>query len=281
MVRYPDRVRRTLSAIDKVMLRTPDGREIPFREAAFVEEGRGFSEIVRTNRRRVITVSAMVDEDIGNASEILRELTGGELRTLMQRYPGLSYDLEGESREERETVDELVVALSGGLLAIYSLLAVAFRSYTQPLIIMSAIPFGIVGALFGHVPFGLPISLLSLFGIVAMAGVVVNDSLVLIDCTNRLRAAGRNAFDAAAQAAQRRFRPVVITSLTTFCGLMPIALDRSEPAQFLVPLAVSLAFGVLASTAVTLVLVPSLYLIVEDVRLLLGPGRPERAEAAP
>ena len=281
MVRYPDRVRRTLSAIDKVMLRTPDGREIPFREAAFVEEGRGFSEIVRTNRRRVITVSAMVNEDIGNASEILGELTGGELRSLMQRYPGLSYDLEGESREERETVDELVVALSGGLLAIYSLLAVAFRSYTQPLIIMSAIPFGIVGALFGHVPFGLPISLLSLFGIVAMAGVVVNDSLVLIDCTNRLRAAGRNAFDAAAQAAQRRFRPVVITSLTTFCGLMPIALDRSEPAQFLVPLAVSLAFGVLASTAVTLVLVPSLYLIVDDVRLLLGPGRPERAEAAP
>ncbi len=277
MVRYPDRVRRTLSAIDKVMLRTPDGREIPFREAAFVEEGRGFSEIVRTNRRRVITVSAMVNEDIGNASEILGELTGGELRSLVQRYPGLSYDLEGESREERETVDELVVALSGGLLAIYSLLAVAFRSYTQPLIIMSAIPFGIVGALFGHVPFGLPISLLSLFGIVAMAGVVVNDSLVLIDGTNRLRAAGRNAFDAAAQAAQRRFRPVVITSLTTFCGLMPIALDRSEPAQFLVPLAVSLAFGVLASTAVTLVLVPSLYLIVEDVRLLLGPGRPERA----
>ena len=281
MVRYPDSVRRTLSAIDKVMLRTPDGREIPFREAAFVEEGRSFSEIVRTNRRRVITVSAMVDEDIGNASEILGELTGGELRSLMQRYPGLSYDLEGESREERETVDELVVALSGGLLAIYSLLAVAFRSYTQPLIIMSAIPFGIVGALFGHVPFGLPISLLSLFGIVAMAGVVVNDSLVLIDCTNRLRAAGRNAFDAAAQAAQRRFRPVVITSLTTFCGLMPIALDRSEPAQFLVPLAVSLAFGVLASTAVTLVLVPSLYLIVDDVRLLLGPGRPERAEAEP
>ena len=281
MVRYPDRVRRTLSAIDKVMLRTPDGREIPFREAAFVEEGRGFSEIVRTNRRRVITVAAMVDEDIGNASEILGELTGGELRMLMQRYPGLSYDLEGESREERETVDELVVALSGGLLAIYSLLAVAFRSYTQPLIIMSAIPFGIVGALFGHVPFGLPISLLSLFGIVAMAGVVVNDSLVLIDCTNQLRAAGRNAFDAAAQAAQRRFRPVVITSLTTFCGLMPIALDRSEPAQFLVPLAVSLAFGVLASTAVTLVLVPSLYLIVDDVRLLLGPGRPERAEAEP
>ena len=281
MVRYPDSVRRTLSAIDKVMLRTPDGREIPFREAAFVEEGRGFSEIVRTNRRRVITVAAMVDEDIGNAREILRELTGGELRRLMQRHPGLSYDLEGESREERETVDELVVALSGGLLAIYSLLAVAFRSYTQPLIIMSAIPFGIVGALFGHVPFGLPISLLSLFGIVAMAGVVVNDSLVLIDRTNRLRAAGRNAFDAAAQAAQRRFRPVVITSLTTFCGLMPIALDRSEPAQFLVPLAVSLAFGVLASTAVTLVLVPSLYLIVDDVRLLLGPGRPERAEAAP
>ena len=280
MVRYPDRVRRTLSAIDKVMLRTPDGREIPFREAAYVEEGRGFSEIVRTNRRRVITVSAMVDESIGNASEILGELTSGQLPALMQRYQGLTYDLEGESREERETVNELVVALSGGLLAIYSLLAVAFRSYTQPLIIMSAIPFGIVGAFFGHVPFGLPISLLSLFGIVAMAGVVVNDSLVLIDCTNQLRAAGRSAFEAAAQAARRRFRPVAITSLTTFCGLMPIVLDSSEPAQFLIPLAVSLAFGVLASTAVTLVLVPSLYLIVEDLRLLLGLGPPQGADAA-
>ena len=262
------------------MLRTPDGREIPFREAAYVEEGRGFSEIVRTNRRRVITVSAMVDESIGNASEILGELTSGQLPALMQRYQGLTFDLEGESREERETVNELVVALSGGLLAIYSLLAVAFRSYTQPLIIMSAIPFGIVGAFFGHVPFGLPISLLSLFGIVAMAGVVVNDSLVLIDCTNQLRAAGRSAFEAAAQAARRRFRPVAITSLTTFCGLMPIVLDSSEPAQFLIPLAVSLAFGVLASTAVTLVLVPSLYLIVEDLRLLLGLGPPQGADAA-
>ena len=272
MVRYPDSVRRTLSAIDEIMLRTPDGREIPFREAAFVEDGRGFSEIVRTDRRRVISVSAMVDENVGNTNEILRGVTSGELRTLLEQYQGLSYALEGETREEQEAVSELTVALGGGLLAIYSLLAVAFRSYVQPLIIMSAIPFGVVGALVGHVPFGLSISLLSLFGIVAMAGVVVNDSLVLIDCTNQLRAAGRSAFEAAAEAARRRFRPVVITSLTTFCGLMPIALEQAEPAQFLIPLAVSLAFGVLASTPITLVLVPSLYLIVDDLRLLFGFG---------
>ena len=266
MVRYPDAVRRTLSATDGIMLRTPDGHEIPFREAAHVEEGRGFSEIVRTDRRRVISVSAMVDESLGNTSEILRGVTNGELGTLLEQYQGLSYALEGETREEQEAVNELAVALGGGLLAIYSLLAVAFRSYLHPFIIMSAIPFGIVGALVGHLPFGLPISLLSLFGIVAMAGVAVNDSLVLIDCTNQLRAAGRSAFEAAAEAARRRFRPVVITSLTTFCGLMPIALEQSEPAQFLIPLAVSLAFGVLASTPITLVLVPSLYLIVEDLR---------------
>ena len=272
MVRYPDAVRRTLSATDGIMLRTPDGREIPFREAAFVEEGRGFSEIVRTDRRRVISVSAMVDESLGNTNEILRGVTSGELRALLEQYQGLSYALEGETREEQDTVNELAVALGGGLLAIYGLLAVAFRSYVQPLIIMSAIPFGVVGALVGHVPFGLSISLLSLFGIVAMAGVVVNDSLVLLDCTNQLRAAGRGAFGAAAEAARRRFRPVVITSLTTFCGLMPIALEQSEPAQFLIPLAVSLAFGVLASTPITLVLVPSLYLIVEDLRLFLGFG---------
>ena len=265
MVRYPDAVRRTLSATDGIMLRTPDGHEIPFREAAHVEEGRGFSEIVRTDRRRVISVSAMVDESLGNTNEILRGVTNGELRTLLEQYQGLSYALEGETREEQEAVNELAVALGGGLLAIYSLLAVAFRSYLHPFIIMSAIPFGIVGALVGHLPFGLPISLLSLFGIVAMAGVAVNDSLVLIDCTNQLRAAGRSAFEAAAEAARRRFRPVVITSLTTFCGLMPIALEQSEPAQFLIPLAVSLAFGVLASTPITLVLVPSLYLIVEDL----------------
>lgn len=279
MVRYPDAVRRRLSAIDEVMLRTPDGREIPFREAAFVEEGRGFNEIVRTDRRRVIAVSAMVDEEVGNTNDILRNLTNGELRTLLEQHQGLSYGLEGRSREEQDTIDELVVALGGGLLAIYSLLAVAFRSYLQPLIVMSAIPFGIVGALLGHAPFGLSISLLSLFGVVAMAGVVVNDSLVLVDCTNRMRAAGHSAFEAAAEAARRRFRPVVITSLTTFCGLMPIALEQSEPAQFLIPLAVSLAFGVLASTPITLVLVPSLYLIVEDLRLLFDSGRRSHAEA--
>lgn len=283
MVRYPDRVRRTLSSIEEMMLRAPDGREIPFLEAAFVEEGSGFSEIVRTDRRRVITVSAKVDQNIGNTTEILEGLTNGELQTLLRQYPGLSYDLEGESREERDSVREIAVALTGGLLAIYSLLAIAFRSYVQPLIIMSAIPFGIVGAFFGYIPFDLSISLMSLFGIVAMAGVVVNDALVLIDCTNQLRAAEKSPFEAAMQAGQRRFRPVVITTLTTFCGLMPIVLEKSFHAQFLpYSLGCEPCFwraGVDRHHAGTRSFALSIYLIVEDLRSLFGLGSADHTDA--
>ena len=209
------------------------------------------------------------------------DLTSGELRTLLEQHQGLSYGLEGRSREEQDTINELVVALGGGLLAIYSLLAVAFRSYMQPLIVMSAIPFGIVGAL-PRTRALRPVDQSSVplwrrrHGRCSGQRLSRAGRLHESNCASR---ASCNAFEAAAEAARRRFRPVVITSLTTFCGLMPIALEQSEPAQFLIPLAVSLAFGVLASTPITLLLVPSLYLIVEDLRLLFDSGRRSDAEA--
>jgi multidrug efflux pump subunit AcrB len=281
MVRYPDEDRRTQATIDQMRLRTAGGMEIPFNLAAYIDDSRGFSSITRTDRRRVVNVSAKVDRRLANASEILEDLGAGELKQLSADYPGLSYSREGRSGDMAESMANLSKAMFFVLLLIFAILAIPFKSFTQPLVVMSAIPFGLVGAVIGHMIMGYHISMISLMGFVALAGVVVNDSLVMIDFINRSRAEGKSMREAVMVSGKRRFRPIILTSLTTFFGLMPMIMETSLQARFLIPMAIGLGFGVLFATGITLLLIPSLYLIHEDImRLFSGAGEGEVREAA-
>ena len=266
MVRYPEDERKSLADVENMRIRLPDGTEIAFKTVAEVRYGRGYSTIKRVDRRRVVSVSADVDEDVANAKEINTQLRTEVLPKLMNEFPGLQYRFAGEQREMIESMSSLIPNFGIALMAIYALLAVQFRSYSQPAIVMSAIPFGIVGATLGHLLMGYDLSILSMFGIVALAGVVVNDSLIMIDLINRERTAGIELAQILRDCATRRFRPIMLTTLTTFCGLLPMIAERSLQARFLVPMAISLAFGVMFATCITLVLVPSLYMILEDFK---------------
>ncbi len=270
LVRYPEENRQHFWDLENMRIRVPGGGEIPLDRAATLVEGRGFSKINRSDRKRVINVTATVDSHTANAEEVVAEIKSTALPKLMADYPGLSYDMEGEDKNRRESMESMFNGFKLVLIVIFALLAVPFRSYSQPLLIMVAIPFGIVGAILGHFIMGYDLSILSMFGIVALTGVVVNDSLLLIDFTNRVRRKGKSSLDAVREAGQRRFRPIMLTSLTTFFGLMPMIMETSVQAQFLVPMAISLAFGILFATGITLLLVPSLYLILEDGREFIG-----------
>ncbi len=265
MVRYPEEDRRTLMSIEKMRIRTASGEEIPFKQAAYIDEGRGYSTIQRTDRRRVVSVTASVDKRTANVDDIMADLESTMLPKLLSYYPGLAYSFEGRSLDQKESLQSILRAEGFGLFLIFALLAIPFRSFFQPLIVMSAIPFGVIGAAIGHLLLGYPITMISMWGIVALTGVVVNSSLVMIDFINRGRADGMDVVEAVHESGRRRFRPIIMTSLTTFFGLIPIILETSIQAQFLIPMAISLGFGVLFSTAITLVLIPSLYLILEDI----------------
>jgi len=266
MVRYPENERRSLADVENMRIRLPDGTQIPFKTVAEVQYGRGYSTIRRVDRRRVVSVSADVDEAVTNAAQINQELQASVLPNLLREFPGLKYRFAGEQREINESLGTLIPNFGIAMLAIYGLLAVMFRSYSQPAIVMSAIPFGIVGATIGHLLMGFNLSILSLFGIVALSGVVVNDSLIMIDLINRERSEGIELAQIIRDCATRRFRPIMLTTLTTFCGLLPMIAEKSLQARFLVPMAISLAFGVAFATCITLILVPSLYMILEDIR---------------
>ena len=266
MVRYPAEQRRSLGAMEDMWIRAPDGTEVPFRAVARAELGRGFSSIRRVDRQRVVSVTADVDRNQTTANEVMASLRVGALAEVLADYPGMTYRVEGAQREQARAISSLPAMYILALFAIYALLAVPLGSYGQPLIIMSVIPFALVGAVVGHLIAGRPLSFMSVMGIVAASGVVVNSSLVLVHYVNSRRAAGVPDVEAVLGACEARFRPIVLTSLTTFVGLTPLMLNRSVQAQFLVPMAVSLAFGVLFSTFVTLLLVPSAYLILEDLR---------------
>jgi multidrug efflux pump subunit AcrB len=272
MVRYPQEERKSLADVEHMRIRLPDGTEIPFKTVAEVKYGRGYSTIRRAERKRVVNVIADVDDAVANASDINRDLDKNVLPGLMSEQPGLQYRFAGRQRERSESFSSLYVTYPLAMLAIYGLLAVQFRSYTQPVIVMSAIPFGIIGAVIGHVLMGFVfmtkfnLGLLSMFGIVALSGVVVNDSLILIDLINRERKSGIKLHRVVRDCATRRFRPIMLTTLTTFFGLVPMMLERSIQARFLIPMAISLAFGVMFATLITLFLVPSLYMILEDIK---------------
>lgn len=272
LVRYPEKERNSLNHVKEMRIRTSDGKEVPFVHVAQVKMERGYSSIERAQRLRVVKVTADVDESVANANEVRIDLETRILPRLKYKYPGLRYTIEGEGKEQKESMSDVIGGFGIALFCIYALLAIPFKSFSQPIIVMLAIPFGMVGAMAGHFIMGLNLSLLSLFGIVGLAGVVVNDSLVLIYTTNRIRREGADAREAVTRAGRLRFRPIILTSLTTFAGLTPMLLEKSLQAQFLIPMAVSLGFGVLFATGITLLLVPCGYAILDDVHNLLSLG---------
>ena len=247
-----------------------------------MEPGRGYASIKRVDRRRAVNVTANVDAKQATPGDIVADVEARVLPEIRTEYPGVLYSLEGQQAEQRDTLGGLARGFVIALLIIYALLAIPLKSYIQPLVIMTAIPFGLVGAILGHLVMGMDLTILSMFGVVALAGVVVNDSLVMVDFINRHRETNDEIAAAVRQAGVVRFRPILLTSLTTFFGLLPLLLERSMQAKFLVPMAVSLAFGMMFATVISLVLVPTGYMIMEDVVARVRPrGAPQVAEAAP
>ncbi len=266
MVRYPAAERRSLANLEQMKIRTPAGGEVPFSVAGELDTGRGFASISRTDRNRTVDVTADLDLAVANANQILADLEVGFLPELLAQHRGLQYTLEGERQEQRDTMGGLLRGFVLALFMIYALLAVPFKSYVQPLIVMTAIPFGLMGAIWGHMIIGISLTMLSGIGMVALTGVVVNDSLVMVDFVNRAYRGGSPLAIAIRDAGKKRFRPIVLTSLTTFVGLAPLLLEKSVQAQFLIPMAASIAFGVLFVTGIVLVLVPVTYYILEDLK---------------
>ena len=269
MVRLPREERASEYNLEQMILRTPGGIEIPLREAVELKRGRAYTTIDRRNGRRIVTVSADV-RPRSKADQVTQSLKADTLPMLQQKYPGLTYGFEGRQADRRESMQSLLTGLLMALVVIYAMLAVPFNSFIQPMIIMMSIPFGIVGAVTGHLIMGYSLSVMSMFGVVALSGVVINDSLVLINFANRERRSEMNADDAIYSAGIQRFRPVLLTTLTTFGGLAPMIFETSRQARFLIPMAISLGFGIVFATLITLVLVPSLYMIVEDLKQLFG-----------
>ncbi|WP_223846109.1 efflux RND transporter permease subunit [Wenzhouxiangella sp. AB-CW3] len=270
MVRYPREQRSSEGYLEAMRIRTADGQEVPFDAVADVVEGSSPSTIRRFDRERSISVSGRVDTDVAEPGRISSELRETYLPQVLDSYPGVRYRLAGQTRSQQEVRTDLIWGTFFALFLIYALIAIPLRSYLQPLLIMSVIPFGMIGAVIGHMVLGLPISMLSLFGIIALAGVVVNDSLILVDFVNRHRRMGESRIEAAIKATRARFRAIVLTSLTTFLGLAPIVFfETSLQAQIVIPMATSLAFGIVFATIITLGLIPILYLIGDDFTRLV------------
>ncbi len=275
MLRYPAGQRRSLSNLENMMIRSADGTEVPFTEVARISSARGPSVLYRIDRKRTLNVTADANKDTADIDAIKRDLNTF-LAELVSAHPQIAWSLEGEAKEQRETLTTIFTGVAGVLCVIYALLAIPFRSYLQPLVVMTIIPFSLIGAILGHLLMGMALSITSLLGILALSGIVVNDSLVLVDYINRQRAKGIDMMDAVRNAGVARFRAIILTSLTTFAGLMPLLFDKSTQAQFLIPMAVSLGFGILFATLITLVLVPANYLIMEDIQRLFRMVYPAR-----
>jgi len=269
MIRFPIEERRTVSNLSDMLVTTPSGGKVPLSHVANLIPGKSPSAINRSDRYRTVNITADVDKQATNMTVLNADLKS-YLDSLMGKYPGLKYVLEGEAKEQAESFGSLQLGLLFVFFIIYCLLAIPFKSYLQPIIVMSVIPFGAIGAVAGHWIMGMDLTIMSLLGMMALIGVVVNDSLVLVDFINKSRIAGNSIKQAVLKAGQARFRPVMLTSLTTFIGLMPLLFEKATQAQFLIPMAVSLGFGIIFATFITLILVPVNYLLVEDFKRLLG-----------
>ena len=284
MLRYTETERRTLGALDDMRIRTADGSEVPFATVAEAKLGRGYSGIKRADGRRVVNITADIDRTMITANEVLAQFGAGPLQEILRDHPQLSYSLEGAQREQGETMASMIPLFMLALFVIYTLLAIPLRSYGQPLIIMSVIPFAFVGTIWGHMIMkGLgmldSLAIMSVLGFIAASGVVVNSSLVLVHGVNARRAEGLSVHDAVIEAAVTRCRPILLTSLTTFAGLSPLLLNQSVQAAILIPMATSVAWGVVFATVVTLLVVPSGYLILEDVSRLMHRGQSQTDSA--
>jgi len=297
MVRYPKDERHSLENMSSMKIRTLGGAEVPFSEVATPAEGRGYSFILRRDRERAVTISADVDKSVpdANPNVIVAALTrepwtppanamdrlfasmgmwpeekpAGVLTRLKTEFPDLQWSFSGEQKDQRENMADIATGFVLALFGIYVLLAIPLRSYIQPMIVMSVIPFGMLGAVIGHVLMSTELSIMSMIGIVALSGVVVNESLVLVEYVNRHRRSGSSVLEAARNAGVARFQAIMLTSITSFIGVLPIVTETSIQAKFLVPCAISLAFGCLSNLGNTLVLVPCVYAILEDIRGLL------------
>ena len=294
MVRYPAGERRDLHNLASMKIRTADGAEVPFSEVATAPEGTGYSGIYRNDRERAISISADIDRSIPGADanvaikalmrpvwqgpegffqKLLAKYSGwppeqpaGGLTRLQTEFPGVTWSFEGEQKDQRENMGDILRGAVLALLAIYVLLAIPLRSYIQPGIVMSVIPFGMTGAVIGHILMDTELSIMSMIGIVALCGVVVNESLVLVEFVNRHRRSGKSVVEAAQAGGVARFQAIMLTSVVSFIGVLPIVTETSIQAKFLVPCAISLAFGCLSNLLNTLVLVPCVYAILEDIK---------------
>lgn len=270
IVRYPLAERTSLWNLENMHIRLLDGSGVPLLTVADVSYGEGAAKIDRNNRRRVIRVKAKIDESLTSSNIVMAQLRKDSLDQLEDRYPGMSWAIEGAQKNREDMLDYMKKSYLFALLGMYVLMATLFRSYVQPLLVMFAIPFGIIGAVLGHFLLGKDVTVWSLIGMIAVSGVVVNDNLVLVDYINRKRAKGIELLAAIRDSGAARFRPILLTSITTFVGLTPLMQEQSLQAQFLIPMAISLAFGVVFATLVTLIMVPATYYIMADVQGLLG-----------
>ncbi|MDH5629996.1 MAG: efflux RND transporter permease subunit [Gammaproteobacteria bacterium] len=270
MVRYPMEDRRSVADLESMWIRTPSGQEVPFSQVAEVTFGKGFSSITRVNQRRSVTISADIDYSKVESSKIYQDAILKIIPEILAKYPDVKSGAEGSAKENRDLLMQFVFAIIAALCIIYTLIAIPTRSYGQPIIIMSVIPFGVIGAIVGHWLVGRSLGMMSWFGVVALVGVVVNDSLVMVDFVNKAREKGVAIIDAVVESGSRRFRPILLTSLTTFFGVVPIFFETSLQAQFIIPMAVSIGFGILFATVITLFLIPCLYLLLEDFKGLFG-----------
>ncbi len=276
-VRLPATERSSEAHVENLLIRTEEGGYVPLYQVAEVQKGRAENKIERVDGRRVITVSANVAPQ-EETNIVLAAVTGQIIPQLVADYPGLGFELEGRQAQQRDIAASFRFWVAVALMIIFGLLAIPFRSYVQPIIVMMAIPFGFVGAMLGHMIMGMSLSIVSLMGMIALGGVVINAALVMIDYANKACAAGADPAEAIERAGQRRFRPIVLTTMTTFGGLAPMIFETSRQAQFLIPMAVSLGYGIVFSTIIVLFLIPCLYLILEDVRWLANPPEPERPQ---
>ena len=263
MVRYPIEERRDISTLENMHIRTSSGEAISIGEVADITLGLGLTAIERLDRKRTVTVTAEVESEKIQSDDVVGDVRKNLVPQLLEKYPSIEFRLSGGTQEQSEYYGKLAVGFLASLFMIYGLLAVPLRSYIQPIVIMSVIPFGFIGAVIGHVIFDMAVNILSLFGIIALAGVVVNDSLILVEFANRGKAENLSAEEAILSAGKKRFRAILLTTLTTFVGLFPLLFETSVQAQFVIPMALSLSFGILFASTITLVLIPCLYLVVE------------------
>ncbi len=266
-VKLPFEERKDIYNLENLMIRTAEGTEVPLQEVASIDQGEAFTSINRRDGRRVVSVG--MDVEPANAvTRVLNSIKNEVLPQLRNDFPGITWTFEGSQAEMRESTQVLWGGFTMAMLVMYALLAIAFGNYIQPLIVMTAIPFGVIGAVIGHILLGYDLSLISLMGVIALSGVVVNDSLIMVDYANRQKESS-SVFDAIHEAGLRRFRPIILTTFTTFGGLTPIILETSRQAYYLIPMAISLGFGIVFATSIILILVPSLYMILEDIRIVV------------